>query len=552
MTLRRRAFLQFLACCALAASAHAGVPAVPSDPEAPKLVLVMVVDGLPYEQMQRYRGQFGPGGLRRLLEQGASWSNAHQAQGVTVTAAGHAAVLTGAYPYRHGIVNNTWVDAAGREVYCTEDARYRYIGEDTLDHDGTSPARLRVDTLGDQLRYATGNRSKVIAVSGKDRGAILLAGKSGTAYMYMEKTGDFASSTYYMAQHPAWVERYNAGKPQDRYYGQFWRPLLPDAAYADDAPYPEPTSTSPHGFPFVWRSATGAPAPDYYSSLKIGPAVDELTLDFAQAAVDAEQLGKNPGGATDLLAVSLSGHDYVNHAWGPESRMSHDHLQRIDRRIAQFFDFLDRRVGLEKVLVVLTADHGFANTAEFSQARGIDAHRLDLRALMDGLDAALARRFGVPHLVRDSVAPGIHLDREAIERKGLAWQDVEGYAARFLEQQPGIAQVFTRTQFERGVAGQSRVGLLMQRAWHRELSGDLVLVPSAYSAFGGGAHGATHGTPYAYDTQVPLLLMGRRWIRPGSQAQYAEAVDIAPTLAHLLHLRLPAASEGRVLAEALR
>ena len=552
---RRRAFLQLLTCATLLAPlapAGAAKPEPASDPKPPKLVLVMVVDGLPFEQVQRYRDQFGPGGLRRLLEQGASFCNAHQAHGVTVTAVGHSAVLSGAYPYRHGIIGNNWTDAAGRSVYCTEDTRYQYIGAPTEEHDGTSPANLRVDTLGDQLRYASGNRSKVIAISGKDRGAILLAGKTGTAYMYMEKTGDFASSTYYMREHPAWVQRYNAGKPQDRYYGQSWRPLLADNAYVDDAPDPAPALKSPNRFPFVWHSESGGPAPDYYAGLKLGPAVDELTLDFAQAAVDAESLGKNPSGATDLLGVSLSGHDYVNHAWGPESRMSHDHLQRLDRRIAQFFDFLDRRVGMDNVLVVLTADHGFANTAEFSQARHLDARRIDPKPLLAGLDAALEQRFGVAHLVRPSIAPEVHLDHAAIESKGLAWLEVEGYAARYLAAQPGIADVFTRTQFERGIAAQSRLGLLMQRAWNRDLSGDLMMVPKAYSSFGSGAGGATHGTPYDYDTQVPLLLMGRRWIHPGSVAQYAEVVDIAPTLAQVLRVRLPAAAEGRVLAEALR
>jgi hypothetical protein len=123
----------------------------------PKLVVVLVVDGLPNEQVQRYRDQFGEGGLRRMLDQGASFSNAHQAHGVTVTAIGHSAVLTGAYPYVHGIIGNNWIDPLTKKsVYCTEDTNYTYIGEETKPSDGTSPARLKVNTLGDELRYATG------------------------------------------------------------------------------------------------------------------------------------------------------------------------------------------------------------------------------------------------------------------------------------------------------------------------------------------------------------------------------------------------------------
>jgi predicted AlkP superfamily pyrophosphatase or phosphodiesterase len=550
--------LSLFTCAALLAPAvqlaHAApkTAQAPIEAAAPKLVVVMVIDGLPAEQLQRYRGQFGQGGLRRLMEQGASFTNAHQAHGVTVTAIGHTAVLSGAYPYRHGIIGNNWIDASGKLVYCTEDARYKYIGEETEEHDGTSPAKLRVDTLGDQLRYASGNRSKVVTVSGKDRGAILLAGKTGTAYMYMDKSGDFASSTYYMQQHPAWVERFRSAKPQDRYYAKSWKPLLPDAAYADDAPDPAPSLKSPNRFPFTFYSESGQPAADYYGRLKTSPAVDELTLDFARAAVEGENLGSNASGATDLLGISLSGHDYVNHAYGPESRMSHDHLQQIDRRIADFFNYLDKRIGMDNVLVVLTADHGFANTAEFSQGRHMDAARIDPKPLRARLEAALAERFRVAGLVKNAYLPEIYLDYDAIERNKLVRRDVEDAAARFLLTQPGIADVFTRSQFEQGVAAKSRVGTLMQRAWNRELSGDLMVVTAPYTSFGSGDSGATHGTPYNYDSNVPLLMMGGRWIRPGAQAQYTEVVDIAPTLAQILHLRPPAAAEGRVLTEALR
>jgi predicted AlkP superfamily pyrophosphatase or phosphodiesterase len=533
-----------------APAAAAAAPAAAA--KAPKLVVVMVIDGLPAEQLQRYRDQFGQGGLRRLMEQGASFTDAHQAHGVTVTAVGHTAVLTGAYPYRHGIIGNNWLDAKGQSVYCTEDTRYQYIGEETDPHDGTSPANLRVDTLGDQLRYASGNRSKVVTVSGKDRGAILLAGKTGTAYMFMDKTGDFASSTYYMAQHPAWVRTFTAAKPQDRYYAKSWKPLLPDAAYAGDAADPEPTPTNTNRFPFTFYSDSGALAPDYYTRVKTSPAVDELTLEFAEAAVDGEGLGRNPAGATDLLGVSLSGHDYVNHAYGPESRMSHDHLQQIDRRIAQFFSFLDKRVGMDNVLVVLTADHGFANTPEFSQGRHVDALRVDPKALLKKLDGALAERFGATGLVRTSDIPNVYLDYAAIEARGLSRADVENAAARFLVEQPGIAEVFTRTQLEQGVAAKSRLGTLMQRAWQRTMSGDLMVVGTPYTLFTSGTSGTSHGTPWQYDTSVPLLIMGKRWVRAGEQAGYTEVVDIAPTLAQILHVRRPAGSEGRVLTEALR
>jgi predicted AlkP superfamily pyrophosphatase or phosphodiesterase len=541
--------------CVIVSASHAAPVAVRSADGAPKLVVVLVVDGLPNEQVQRYRDQFGQGGFRRLLEHGARYSNAHQAHGVTVTAVGHAAILSGAYPYQHGVIGNNWIDPLTRAaLYCTEDAAYSYIGEKTNPGDGTSPAKLQVDTLGDAMRYASGNQAKVVTVSGKDRGAILLAGKTGTAYMYMENSGNFASSTYYMTSHPAWVQRYQATRPQDRYYGKSWTPLLADAAYADDAGdefYPAKVGVS-NSFPFSYYSESGKLDADYFNRLKTGPFLDELTLEFARAAVDGEGLGKNAAGTPDLLGVSLSAHDYVNHAFGPESKMSHDHLQRLDRMLAGFFAFLDKQVGMDNVLVVLTADHGFANVPEFSQARHVDARRIDSARLIAALDQHLAAKYAVDKLVAASLMPNIYLDYALIEKRGLKRDEVESAAARFLISQPGIVQAYTRTELEGGRVSDTRTGLLMRRAWNRQLSGDIMVVTRPYWYFGSGTTGTSHGSPYAYDTNVPLIMMGKRWITPGYYGQYAEVVDIAPTLAHLLHVRPPAAAEGRVLTESLR
>ncbi|MFZ6758022.1 alkaline phosphatase family protein [Undibacterium sp. Ji50W] len=546
----------FLLTCLAASSALCAAPVYAVEkPAQPKLVVVLVVDGLPQEQVMRYREQFGQGGFRRLLEQGAWFSNAHQAHGVTVTAVGHSAVLTGAYPYQHGIIANTWTDPVTlASVYCTEDTAYTYIGEETKASDGTSPANLRVSTLGDELRYASGERSKVITVSGKDRGAILLAGKTGTAYMYMGKTGNFASSTYYMKNHPEWVQQYQAGKPQDRFYGKEWRPLLADAAYVNDANdnLLSDADAEDKRFPFTYTSKSGKPDADYYGKLNTSPFLDEMTLDFARAAIEGEKLGQNGAGVPDVLGISLSSHDYVNHSFGPESRMSHDHLQRLDRLLAGFFSYLDKRVGLANTMVVLTADHGFPNVPEFSQAIKRDAQRLDGKKILEAMNQHLSEKFGQDKLATTWSNPSILLDYKLIDQKGLKREEVETAAARFAVTVPGIANSFTRTQFENGTLPQNRLSTLMQRAWNRQRSGDIMLVTKPYWYFGSGAHGTSHGSPYSYDTNVPLVFMGKPWFKPGAYGQYAEVMDIAPTLAHLLRVRPPSGSEGRVLTETLR
>ena len=458
----------------------------------PALLVVLVIDGLPQEQLVKYRDQYGPGGFRLLLDKGAWFGDAHQSHAITVTAPGHAAVLTGAYPYRHGIIANEWLDRQTLvPVYCTADAAHRYIGEVTGRLAGTSPANLRVGTLGDELRDSNGGRSRVIAISGKDRSAILLAGKRGTAYMVMAKSGRFASSTYYMKAHPEWHAR-------------------------------------------------------YYAELIDTPFGDDATLDFARAAIEGEQLGRNPSAAPDLLGLSLSTHDSVNHRFGPESRESLEHLLRLDRALAGFFAWLDRRIGLANLAIVLTADHGFMNMPEHLAASGLPAARLDAHKMISDLNAHLQARFGGGPIARLSY-PTIVLDPALDERRAEA----AAAAARFLEGYEGIAAVYTRNQFESGVPGAAGgLGTLVQRSWHREISGDLYLVQKPYAMFGG--NNATHGSPHAYDTHVPLIFFGPGWFRSGSYARRATVVDIAPTLARLLNIRPPAASEGRVLEEILR
>ncbi len=519
--------------------------------DRPALVVVLVIDGLPQEQLVKYRDLYGRGGFKRLLEDGAWFGNAHHMHAATLTAPGHAAVLSGSYPYRNGIIANEWIDRKTFEpIYNTGDAAHTYIGDETKKLDGTSPARLRVTTVGDELRYSNNGQSKVIAISGKDRGAILLAGKSGTAYMYMDKSGRFATSTFYMKQHPEWHNRYYAAKPQDKWMGQSWTLLLPEAAYArsmaEGQPWHRPFVGGSRTFPFVLPKDAS-----YYPQLLRSPFGDEATLEFVRAAMEGENLGRNPAGVTDILGVSLSTHDYVNHGFGPESRVSQDHLLRVDRALAAFFDYLDRRIGLDRVLVALTADHGFMNAPEYSAAAGLSGARLNNAKLITDLNAALSARFKVKgNLAPRFGYPAIPLDWDLIEKSSLNRAEVEAFAARFILDFPGIAAVFTRTQLESGALPDSPLTAQVLKAWNRDLSGDLYIVQQPYSLFGGQV--VTHGSPYTYDTNVPLMIYGRTWIKPGKYPRAAAVADIAPTLAYLLEIRPPAASEGRVLEEILR
>ena len=526
----------------------------------PKLVLVVVIDGLPQEQLLKNVDLFVPNGFRRLMDRGAMFRDAHQGHAYTVTAVGHAAVLTGAYPYQHGIIGNEWRDRDGKNIYCVKDERYQYLdGSPTSENDGTSPKNLQASTVGDELKYANNNQSRVFAVSGKDRGAILLAGKTGTAYMYMSNTGNFSSTSYYMKQHPAWVTKYFATKPQDRYFKKVWEPLLDAKAYQRSIPDGQSFSTSykmlPTKFGMQYGLAMDAPNSIYYGQLLAGPYGDELTTSFSKALIDNEGLGKNPHGVTDILGVSYSSHDYINHNFGPESMQSQDHLLRLDRTLADLFNHAEARAGRGNVLIVLTADHGFMNVPEFSQARNFDAGRVDPNELVDAANKSLEAKFGVPKLVKQIMGGGVTLDYVAAETKAITREALEQAAMRVIADFPGINYVFTRSQLEAGTMPATRIGKLVTRAWNQHQAIDLVTIPKPFYFFQSKAsRGAacSHGSPYSYDTNVPLLMSGDKWIKPGHYTKGAEVVDIASTLSIILNTRPPSAAEGRVLTEALR
>ena len=513
----------------------------------PSLVVFLVVDGLPQRQVLAYRDQLAPDGFARFLDRGAWFSQAFYGHAHTVTAAGHATMLTGAYPHRTGIIGNDWRDAnTGAVVYNTADLTATYIGQRTDPRtDGTSPRNLKVETVGDVLRRAD-PRSKVIAMSGKDRGAILLAGKTGTAYMYMDDTGAFASSTYYMARHPAWVDAFNAARPADRYFKTQWLPLLPDAAYARSLPDGQPWFGRPGDrFPvtMIGQPGQAAPGPSYYSTLLPSPFIDALTLDFARAAIAGEQLGRNQ--VPDILALSLSGHDYVNHTWSAESRFSQDHFLRLDRMLQDFFRHLDEVVGKDNYIAVLTADHGFTPAPEYMRAQGRDAGRIVFGQVLARINAGLAQRFGPGRWAIGNSASSLLLNRQLIAQSGVDADAVAEEARRLLLAEPGIGFAYTRRELLSGSRAGDPFFAALRRAWHPDVSGEVQYAPQPNWVFSSSV--ATHGSPHPYDTQVPILVYGPRWVKAGRVDSAVEVVDIAPTLAHLLHVPPPSTAEGKPL-----
>jgi predicted AlkP superfamily pyrophosphatase or phosphodiesterase len=534
------AALAFVAGCA----ATHPLPA-PVSGERPRLVVLFIIDGLPQRQVIEYWDQLAPDGLKRFLDRGVWFSDAHYAHAVTQTGPGHATILTGAYPHRTGIIANEWRDPATGELEnCVADPAATYIGHKTARGDGTSPKNLMVESLGDVLKRLDA-RSKVIAISGKDRGAILPAGKAGTAYIYQAQTGQFASTTYYMKEHPKWVNDFNARKTADSYFHQEWRPLLAEPAYARSVPDERPWFAKGGKLPKTLGQGQEAPGPLFYGEILASPFGDELTLAFARAAIEGESLGRDD--APDILIVSLSSHDYVNHAYGAESRISQDHVLYLDRALQDFLNDLDVSLGRDNYLAVLTADHGFMPAPEFSQSLGRDAGRVNSAQMLARLNAGLVKKFGEGRWALAMSAQGVLLNRPLMAQKAVPVPQVYEEARRLLLEERAVEVVYTRAELESGSRAGAPAFEAMRNAWHPERSGDLQVGLKPYWMYDAGTTGTTHGSHHPYDTNVPLLLYGPSWMSPGRVDKRVEVVDIAPTLARILRVPAPAACEGKLL-----
>ena len=535
----------------------------------PRLVLLIAVDQFRYEYLERFGDLFVPNGLRRLMREGASWANANYDHVPTETAPGHATMMTGAWPSETGIIGNEWFDRdAGRRVSNVQDDSVRLLGGGEAEVKA-SPRRLLASTLGDELRLLTAGRSKVVGVSHKDRSAILPAGRhANAAYWFSPATGRIVSSTYYFADVPAWVARFNDAKPADRYFGKSWERLLPEAEYArragrDDAAWEnrkEQADSEKYTktFPHVLKGASAAPDKEFYNMLENSPFANDLTLDFAKEALTNEALGADED--TDVLTVSFSANDYVGHRFGPYSHEAMDAALRVDRQIADLLDFVERRVGLRHTLVAFTADHGVAPVPEHASALNLPGRRISPKDVETAIKNALRARFDRGDKDKDSTADyflhytpkngNVYFNPVALARDRVDRGELERVAGEAALTVPGVARYFTRTQLTRG--GVPPADPLARRVLHGfnpRRGGDLVVVTEPFVLVV--SYTGDHFSPYAYDTHVPLMLLGPG-VAPGRYAQPATPADIAPTLAALLRVQQPSNAAGRVLAEALR
>jgi len=531
-----------------------------------RLVLQITVDQLRGDMLDRYAPRFGDGGFRRLLERGTVYTDAHYEHANTETIVGHATLATGATPSVHGMVGNLWYDgAAGRVVYNIEDDRYRLVGtsgesepeasgpESVARSEGRSPAALLTSTLADELAEASAGRSRIFSVAVKDRAAVPMAGHAGKALWYSKRSGRFVSSTYYFPDAPAWLTRLNAARPANRYADTHWTLLAPKPSYLfrnqDDRPFESMMGLFGRTFPHALGNPDDA---EFFSRLASSPAGDELIAELATTVLETQQLGQRK--VVDYLAVGFSATDYVGHTFGPSSLEAEDNLLRLDRTVAKLLASVDKAVGLDSTLVVLSSDHGVAEAPEARRARGMNAERLLFDALESrALRDRIAERFdtGGADLVIGYIHPYLYLDRERMEKAGLAPADVQRFVAAQLSSIAGVERAVAAVDIVANARASQLDGRLAANH-HPVRSGDVYVVARPYwLPYAGTAMRpmtATHGSPWSYDTHVPIIFMGPSIAAVRTSSRVSPS-DIAPTISEYLGISAPAGATGAVLAE---
>jgi len=534
-------------------------------PASLKLIVVVVVDQMRSDYLTRFSDLY-TGGFHRLLENGANFPNTAYPYSGTYTGPGHAAILSGMLPATTGIVSNSWfMPSLNRSVGCVEDTTVSLVGGKP-EEGHSSPKNFFGASFADEFKRGYEN-SKVISLSIKDRAAILPAGKNpdGT-YWFNAATGRFGTSTYYRSSLPSWVTSFNNKQLPSSYLGKTWKKMLPEKAYVrsgkDSARGEgfipgERASVFPHSVVDGKLISGGTTA--RFEPLLYTPFGNDLTIAFAETAIDSEMLGRQD--FPDMLIVSFSSPDYVGHTFGPESHEIEDMMLQLDRQLDGFMKFLDTRMGLQNTLIALTADHGTSPLPEQHAAEG--ARRISSKKILDDLRTTTAQRFGYDekkeNIILAYANDYIYVDTVRLARQIKPAITASAFAdtvAAHLLTRTEVSRCFTREQLSASIAaggtGNDSIQSRVEKSFNAQRSGSVAVVLKPYCFLTNDATGSTHGSPYWYDRQVPLLFSGYG-IKSGTYTGAATPLDLVPTLAKILGgVSVPTGCAGTPLLDAIQ
>lgn len=517
----------------------------------PKLIIGIVVDQMRYDYLIKFKNNFTKGGFLKLMNEGIFLKNTHYNYIPTYTAPGHASIYTGTTPRYHGIIANEWFDKfSGKDIYCVEDDKVQPVG--TTNKNGQmSPKNLLSSTITDELKLLNKNKSKVIALSIKDRSAILPAGHmADAAYWWDDATGNFITSDFYQKKLPEWLDQFNQQNLPIQYLQKNWNLLLPKNKYVSTLPdsnqYEKSIlkNTAPQ-FPYIFNDYV---AQKNVSILKYTPYGNSILIDLAKECIIQENLGKNSN--TDFLSISFSCTDYIGHMYGTEALELEDVYYRLDHDLNNFINFLDKHIGKDNYLLFLTADHAAAYNTQYLKNNKFPVDYFSEQKLKKDLNSLLFKQYKDSALIAEIINGQIFINHNKIQLLNIDIQKLKYQIKNICLDNPAIAEAYTNDDLMINNPKEFSLYYLIANGFLPNKSGDIsfVLQPGNMSYMD---KGTTHGSGYNYDTHVPLIFYGFKNIHLES-TQFYRITQIAPTLAYILNINLPNACYDLPIEEVLR
>lgn len=518
--------------------------------DKPKLIVGIVIDQMRAEYLYRFQDNYAENGFKRLLREGFNVKNTHYNYIPTATGPGHTSIYTGTTPVNHGIVSNDWYNRElGRSIYCAEDSTVFLVDHLGVQKDekfknfSRSPKNNLTTTITDELKLFTNQRSKVIGVSLKDRGAIFPSGHlANAAYWYNPNNGHFVTSSYYMNKLPQWLIKFNNKKKSDSLLNQTWKTLLPIEKYIhseiDDSSFEKKFKGKQLSI-FPYDLKTLRKENGNYKLITHVPQGNTLLTELVKATIKGENLGRNE--TTDFLTISYSSTDYVGHNFGIRSKELEDTYIRMDREIALLLKDLDTEVGKDNYILFLTADHAVSDNPPFLKSKRLPGNFYNSKKIKENLNIYLSDIFGKDNYIA-------HIDKTQIylSEKKIVKEKILKASLQFLITIEGMKDVFA-PELKVHSLDNSIISNVIKNSYNSKESGDIL-----YQMHSGWMEerlfGTTHSTAYTSDTHVPLLWYG--WHIPKGETVKPHVItQITPTLSFLLDIPLPNASNREPIKE---
>lgn len=497
--------------------------------QTPRLLVVIVAEQFRADYLDRYRAGFGSGGFERLLAEGAWFRRCRFQHQATLAAPGAAVLSTGAYAEMNGIVADAWYDVEQQRLVGAAESATS-AGPSGDGEAVVSPGNLIGSTLADELRLATDGQSRVISISGRPEPAVFLGGRGPAGCYWRARDGRFRTSSYYADATPEWVEAFNKDYPASRHVGAPWKAVGAEGSASALR---------------VLGAGGSDGAESFWPLYRASPFAMEDTLAFAERAIAEGRMGL--GAYPDLLFINLSAPAYLALETGAESPLMRDLVLRLDKSLEAFLTKLDQQLGSGNAGVVFTATHGIPPLPTSARVGGVPSGRVSGPDVVDAMNAALGKQFGPKVFIEKYVYPFVYLSAEARGRPAAERTLIVRAAGEAASKLAGVAGYYSPLASSAPAA----LADVLRHTWNGKRSGSLMLLyePFFVESYSGD-RGTAPGSPYSYDTDVPLIVYGRR-VRPGIHEHDIDAASVAPTLAALLRIAAPSGATGRVLSEAL-